>query len=352
MRRSFAEDVRLACLAGLTLAVVWALWKVGRPFLGALTWAAVLALVAARPHQWISARVKRPGLAAGLTTAMATLVIVIPMTFVAVSLYRAGSEAAGTVRKQIEDGSWRARVAQKPVLGRVAGMVEKRVKEMGEGGGGGAGGGGGVPRALSTTFRGAMEMLVTVFALFFFIRDGPEIRRLIRSLLPMPGRDADRMIRRVSDTVYATTWGTVVVAAVQGTLGGLMFWWLGLPAPVLWGTVMALVAIVPVLGAFVVWVPAAIYLALDGEIAKALILTAWGGIVVALVDNLLYPVLVGNRMRLHTLAVFIAILGGLSLFGASGLVLGPAVLAAAVELRRVWRRRMRPAPPPRQPSNA
>jgi predicted PurR-regulated permease PerM len=350
VRRSFADEVRLACLAGLTLAVVWALWKIGRPFLGALTWAAVLALIAARPHAWISARVKRPGLAAGLTTALATLVIVIPFTFVAVSLYRAGSEAASAARKHIEDGSWRQNVAQKPVLGRVAGIVEKQVRQIGEGGGGA--GGGGVPRALSVTFRGAMEMLVTVFALFFFVRDGPEIRRLIRSLLPLPQRDADRMIRRVSDTVYATTWGTVVVAAVQGALGGLMFWWLGLPAPVLWGTVMALLAIVPVLGAFIVWIPAAIYLALDGEVAKALILAGWGGIVVALVDNLLYPVLVGNRMRLHTLAVFIAILGGLSLFGASGLVLGPAVLATAVELRRVWRRRLRSAPPPAQPSTA
>ena len=350
MRRSFADEVRLACLAGLTLAVVYALWRIGRPFLGALTWAAVLALVSAAPHRWISARVKRPGLAAGLTTALATLVIVIPLTFVAVSLYRAGSDAAATVRKQVEDGSWRERVKDKPLLGRVAGIVEAQVKEMGQGGAPGGGGGGGVPRAVGATFRGAMEMLVTVFALFFFVRDGPEIRRLVSSLIPLPNRDADRMIRRVSDTVYATTWGTVVVAAIQGALGGLMFWWLGLPAPVLWGTVMALLAIVPVLGAFVVWVPAAIYLALDGEVGKALILAAWGGIVVALVDNFLYPVLVGNRMRLHTLAVFIAILGGLSLFGASGLVLGPAVLAAAVELRRVWRRRMRSAPPLRQPS--
>ena len=352
-RRSFADEVRLACLAALSLATVWALWKIGRPFLGALTWAAVLALVAAKPHRWIASRVRRPGLAAGLTTALVTLVIVIPFAFVAVSLYRVGRDAAGTVRKQIEDGTWRSRVEGRPVLGRVAGMVEKQVKEMGQGGGGApsgggdagggdqGGGGGGIPRVLGTTVRGAMEMLVTVFALFFFIRDGPEIRRLIKSLLPLGNREADRMITRVSDTVYATTWGTVVVAVIQGALGGLMFWWLGLPAPVLWGTVMALLAIIPVLGAFIVWVPAAIYLALDGEVGKAVILAAWGGIVVALVDNFLYPVLVGNRMRLHTLAVFIAILGGLSLFGASGLVLGPAALAVAVELRRVWRRRMR-----------
>ncbi len=109
-RRSLADQVRLACLAALSLVTVWALWKIGRPFLGALTWAAVLALVAARPHRWIASRVRRPGLAAGLTTALVTLVIVIPFAFVVASLYRVARDAAGTVRQQIEDGSWRSRV--------------------------------------------------------------------------------------------------------------------------------------------------------------------------------------------------------------------------------------------------
>jgi predicted PurR-regulated permease PerM len=118
-----------------------------------------------------------------------------------------------------------------------------------------------------------------------------------------------------------------------------MFWWLGLPAPLLWGAIMALLAIVPVLGAFVVWVPAALYLALSGNWGKALILTAWGGIVIALIDNLLYPVLVGKRLRLHTLPVFIAIVGGIVLFGGAGLILGPVTLALTVALVEVWRRR-------------
>ena len=102
---------------------------------------------------------------------------------------------------------------------------------------------------------------------------------------------------------------------------------------------MALLAIVPILGAFVVWVPAALFLALQGSWGKALILTVWGGSVVALVDNLLYPVLVGNRLRLHTVPVFIAIVGGLALFGASGVILGPVALAITIALVDVWRRR-------------
>ncbi len=141
------------------------------------------------------------------------------------------------------------------------------------------------------------------------------------------------------DTIYATIYGTVAVALVQGALGGLMFWWLGLPAPLLWGKVMALLAIVPIFGAFVVWIPAAIFLALEGSWGKALILVAWGGIVIALIDNLLYPSLVGNKLRLHTVPVFIAIVGGLAVFGAAGVVLGPVTLALAVALIDIWRRR-------------
>jgi predicted PurR-regulated permease PerM len=96
---------------------------------------------------------------------------------------------------------------------------------------------------------------------------------------------------------------------------------------------------VPILGAFVVWIPAAVFLALEGQWGKALLLTGWGGMVIALIDNLLYPVLVGQRLRVHTLPVFIAMLGGIALFGASGLILGPLVLALTQALVDVWRRR-------------
>jgi predicted PurR-regulated permease PerM len=107
----------------------------------------------------------------------------------------------------------------------------------------------------------------------------------------------------------------------------------------LWGVAMGLFAVVPVLGAFVIWVPAALFLALSGSWGKALILTVWGGVIVSLIDNLLYPVLVGKRLRLHTVPVFVALVGGLTLFGAAGLILGPVVLAITVALVDIWRRR-------------
>src|SRR5215207_5997857 len=149
----------------------------------------------------------------------------------------------------------------------------------------------------------------------------------LKHMSPLSAAEMDKLIDRVVDTVYATLYGTVAVAAVQGTLGGLIFWWLGLPAPLLWGLVMGLLAVVPVLGAFIVWVPTAIFLALDGDWGKAVTLTLWGGVVVGGIDNMLYPMLVGDRLRLHTIPAFIAVVGGLILFGPSGLLLGPSVVA-------------------------
>ena len=154
---------------------------------------------------------------------------------------------------------------------------------------------------------------------------------------PLPKAEMDQLFRRVADTVYATIYGTVAVAVVQGTLGGLIFWWLELPVPLLWGVVMGLLAIVPVLGAFSVWVPTAIFLALDGSWGKALMLTAWGGVVVGGIDNLLYPMLVGDRLRLHTVPAFISIVGGRVLFGPSGLILGPLAVTVTLFLFGIWR---------------
>ena len=128
-----------------------------------------------------------------------------------------------------------------------------------------------------------------------------------------------------------------------------MFCWLGLSAPLLWGVVMALLAVVPLLGAFLVWIPAALFLALEGSWGKALILALWGMLVVGTIDNLLRPILVGKRLRLHTVLAFISVVGGMLLFGAAGLILGPVTLTVTAVLLDVWRQR---AVPPVMPGDA
>lgn len=187
--------------------------------------------------------------------------------------------------------------------------------------------------------RSFVELLIIFFALFYLVRDARECTGTVRSMLPLSRREAGHLLSQLRDTIHAIVYGTVTIAAIQGTLGGLMFWWLGLPSAVLWGVAMGLLAIVPVLGAFVVWIPAAIFLALQGAWVKAIILTVWGTVIIGLIDNLLYPALVGRKLHLHTLAVFFAIVGGIMLFGAAGIIVGPVVLSATVTLMDIWHRR-------------
>jgi predicted PurR-regulated permease PerM len=181
--------------------------------------------------------------------------------------------------------------------------------------------------------------LLTFYFLFYFFRDRHVALASLQSHSPLSTDELAGIASCVADTIHATFYGIIVCSAVQGILGGLMFWWLGLPAPLVWGVIMGLLAIVPVFGAWVVWIPAAAFLVLDGHWGQAAILIAWGSVLIGTIDNVLYPMLVGNRLRLHTVPAFVSIVGGLSVFGASGVILGPLVVAMTLTLLQIWRGR-------------
>ena len=142
--------------------------------------------------------------------------------------------------------------------------------------------------------------------------------------------------------IGATIYGVLAISAIQGTLGYLIFLTLGLPSPLLWGVVMFIMSMIPMAGAFIVWVPAALYLLLTGSYVKALVLTVWGVVVIGSIDNFLSPSLVGRRARLHELLIFFSVLGGLQVFGVLGLVIGPVLAAITLALIEVVRQANRP----------
>ena len=267
---------------------------------------------------------------------MIGLLVVIPVLLLSGTVIQGATEGAVAARDKIASGEWRHAIESNEFLAPIArwiegldltGTVENLTAWL---------------TNLSASFvsgsvLGMITMLLTFYLLFYFLRDREAALAWLREISPLSDAEMDQLQRRVVDTVEATLYGTVVVAAVQGTLGGLMFWWLGLPMPVLWGLVMGMLAVVPMLGAFVIWLPAALFLAINGELGKAVILTVWGTVVVGGIDNLLYPILVKDRMRLHTVPAFIAIVGGLILFGASGLLLGPLVLTVTMFFLEIWR---------------
>ena len=333
------DHALIVVLVAATALLLFFCWRLVYPFLTPIAWALALAVVAHPLHSWIAGRIKHPGTAAGLAVFVIAVVLVALASFVGHSILKEAAAGAQTIQAGLETGQWREQLAANPRLGGALTALEQQANLTGQL----HGMAGEIGKRVSQVVTGSVwvivQFMLTLFVLFYFFRDQGAALGTLRSFVPLSERETDQVFTRVADTIHATIFGTLVVAAVQGTLGGFMFWWLGLPAPILWGAVMALLAIVPVLGAFVVWVPAAIFLAASGQWGKAAILTVWGGVIVALIDNLLYPILVGKKLRLHTVPVFFAIVGGLAVFGAAGVILGPVILALTDAILEIWRRR-------------
>jgi predicted PurR-regulated permease PerM len=205
-----------------------------------------------------------------------------------------------------------------------------------------------VPKFLVDSFTQLLEVAMTFYFLFFILRDRDAAIEATRAYLPLAPEETDRLLSRARDTVRATIFGTVLVALVQGALGGMMFWLLGLPAPLMWGLVMTLLSVIPVLGAFVVWIPAAIFLALEGRLVQAAMLAAWGILVVGTIDNLLRPIVIGDRLGLHTAPAFVAMVGGVIWLGPAGFVVGPVLLALTLCLINILREQFLGTPVPNQ----
>lgn len=318
-------------------------YRLSLPFLSALTWALVLAIILAPAHRRIEKLVPRPDLSASVSVAATAIAAGIPLFLMVQQLAREAAGGAVYLEETLRALDWGDLLGNQPLLAEAAEWIGQRLDA--------ANTLGAIARWLTeqstTLLRGsvnqAIGLVLTFYMLFYFLRDRKDATRALVAYSPLTTAETMRVAGRFVEAVRASIFGTVMIGLIQGSLGGLMFWWLGLPTPVFWGLVMGVLAIIPLLGAFIVWVPAAAILALQGEWASAALLAVWGGAIIATVDNLLYPVLVGNRLRLHTLAAFIGTVGGIILFGASGIVLGPAVIAVTLELIEILKRRTNPA---------
>jgi predicted PurR-regulated permease PerM len=275
----------------------------------------------------------RPGLAAGLTVAVAVVVIVVPLVLVSAQLTQEATRGVEVVREKAADGELRRYAARVPYLGgwldkvsageiRLEAEARTAVERLGRSSVGVAFG------AMSA----AIQLLIAAFVLFFTLKDHPQLLAATKHLIPLPDRRAGHVVARMDDAVQATVYGTLLTGLAQGVTGGLMFWLLGLPAPVLWGVVMTVLSVLPVLGAFLIWLPAAVWLAANGQVWQAAVLTGWGVLMAGPVCNYLYAVTAGDRMKLHPMPALLSFVGGLAVFGVAGMVIGPALLALAVGL--------------------
>ena len=332
---SIPPDLSRALLALFVLGGIVLCYFVVEPFFASLVWSITLAVLLAPVERTLRMRLRSPAITALLTLLLAALLVVGPVLFVSRTVIGEVLSNAQDLEAMFTNG-WRRTLAAllgggwldaNLDLGRLAENFSATLQRVATG-------------FLLGSLASIVTLLLTFYFLFYFLRDGAEALAASERLLPLSSREFAQFTERLRATVFATVWGIAIVSMIQGLLGGLMFWWLGLPSPVFWGLVMGLLAIVPFLGAFVVWVPAAILMALEGQWIPALVLTVWGTLIVGLIDNVLYPVLVGRQLAQHSVVAFIAIVGGIAVFGAHGFILGPLIVAATLNLLEILRARL------------
>jgi predicted PurR-regulated permease PerM len=323
----------LVLLAVTLLGLGWILL----PFYGTILWAGILALVFAPVHVWLQQRLHLGRTAAALSTLLlASLVVIFPLVAVAASL---ASEAAGLYAR-LQSGESNPVSYLQGVFDALPGWVRSVLRSLGlrdfdtvqrrltaalaQGSQVIAGQAVGIGQ---NTFEFLANLCVALYLSFFLIRDGDLIVHALRRAMPLTLAHKHELIGMFGTVVRATVKGNLLVAVIQGVLGGLAFWFLGITGALLWAALMAFLSLLPAVGAAIVWVPVAAYYLLSGDWWQGLSLVAWGVLVIGLVDNLLRPILVGKDVRMPDYVVMITTLGGMAVFGIHGFVIGPTIAA-------------------------
>jgi predicted PurR-regulated permease PerM len=327
------------------LLLAYLLYLLFKPFLTPLAWAAILAALFHSPYRWMERRWGRVW-AATAGTATIAVVIVVPVILVTMAFIEEATLALGSVDLSVQSEGF-ARLQriwmriQASRIGGNLGNLEDLVRQATAWVAGLAAGQAGA--ALRNLVTIIVDLIVMLFAVFFFFRDGDEIMTVLRRALPFEAEQSERMISQAAELIHASVIAGFVVAALQGALGGMTFALLGLAAPVFWGVVMAFFALLPI-GAGIVWLPAAVWLLFTGSVGRGIALIVVGIAVIGLVDNVLRPMLLSGRTQLNGLLVFVSLLGGISAFGFLGLVLGPVIMATTIGMFDVYTKDRRTVP--------
>ena len=336
------NNIERAFFVTLVLAVTLAFFWLIRGFMQPIFWAVALGIVVYPLHARLVPRLRnRESLAAVLSVAAVVVVVILPLIGLGAAVAREGAALYERLQSGglgVEDlySSVQQRVPQVTALMDRVGVDPARLGEqlqaaavtvsryVAE-------------RALSIgqgTLRGTLFFFLMLYLLFFFLRDGPRILDALVRALPLGDERERHLLTRFAEVSRATIKGTLVVGIVQGAIGGTAFAILGIAAPVLWGTVMALLSILPAVGTALVWLPAAIFLLVSGQIVSGIVLIVVGALVIGSVDNVLRPILVGRDTRMPDYLILLATLGGLAGFGLAGIIIGPTIAAFFLS---VWR---------------
>jgi predicted PurR-regulated permease PerM len=323
----------LLLVLAATLLFVLIIW----PFFGAVCWAIFISIVFWPLHQrFVRGSHGRRNMAALASLVVILLIVILPMAMVVASITQEASVLVEKLRSgEIQIGQffqrvlnalpeWARAMLQRFGMGDLALMQQKLLATITASG-----------QVLTSRVVGIGQVtldfivafFVMLYMLFFLFRDGEQLTQSISRAIPLHPQHTRRLLTQFATVVRATVKGNIVVALVQGALGSIAFWVLGLPGAALWGAVMALLSLLPAVGAALVWGPIALYYFFSGALVQGIGLTLWGAFVIGLVDNVLRPILVGKDTRMPDYLVLVATLGGIVVFGLNGFVIGPVIAA-------------------------
>ena len=330
---SLEDKSFLLLLLAISLAFFWVLW----PFYGAIFWGAVFAIM----FTPLFLRLLRslPGkrtLAALIAVAIILVMVILPLGVITAMLVQEAGGMYARVQsgelsfsryfQQIYDAlpAWVTGVLNRFGLSNLSLVQERLASSLTRGSEFFA------TQALSigqNTFDFVISFFIMLYLLFFLLRDGSALAKRIKNAIPLDTDIKRNLSSKFTTVIRATVKGNIVVAMLQGALGGLIFWFLGIHAPVLWGTLMAFLSLLPAVGAALVWLPVAVYFLVTGAIWQGVVLIAYGVLVIGLVDNVLRPILVGKDTKMPDYVVLVSTIGGMSIFGLNGFVIGPLIAA-------------------------
>lgn len=345
-----ATTTRLTAVVsyGVLLLLIYVVFRIAEPFLSALAWAAILVTFFYPMHKRIAKRLSSVQ-ASVISTVAVTILLIAPAILVTTLFVReAVSISRGVQTSLIEQHapiiakswSWIARHVpgidpNADIFETLEQGIEKEAGYLAER----------IGTILKNIAAFIFDLFVMIFAMFYFFRDARKILGAVRSIMPFDAQHQDAMIIQVQELISASVITSLVVAAIQGALGGVGFTLVGLPAPVFWGVLMAFFSLIPVVGSGLIFVPASLWLGFAGHWGRAVLLLAICAGVSAALDNVLRPLLLGGRTELSGLVIFISVVGGVGLFGMLGLVLGPILIAMAAGVLSVYRESAESPPP-------
>lgn len=337
-------------------AIIYLFYKLLSPFFVPLMWATVFAILFDAVYKKVLTRVKRPAVASLIVCLLIIILIIGPMTTVSIALFDQAASAVERISELRASGEidriWsQAAPWWNDLVERLSPYVDLRKLDLRSVFEGAVNWLGGFfvdqgSWLIGNISKAVFFFLLMIFTLYYFFKDGAKIIDRIRGIMPFEPARTNKMFNELRGVINATMISGVVIALLQGFLGGLIFWIVGIKSALFWGAVMALLSIIPILGAFIIYLPAGVILMIAGEPVKGLIVILFGSVVVSQIDNFLRPYMVASGTQMHPLMLFLSMTGGITVFGLVGIVAGPLIAAAFVAILELFEYEIGPSHEP------